>query len=638
MFFSLRHRLLRSVRLLLSLLFLASATILFLGNDGHSPARAPFIALPGTQPTQVGPADNALTCRGCHYYVDSTRSIMIHKDWAGSMMAQSARDPIFYAALTVLAKYRPGDGEWCIRCHSPTGWLAGRSEVFTGQVLSGTDLDGVQCDYCHRAVDPLNPDSTAPPLSLGPVPGYGNAMQVVETSDSIKRGPYADAVVIQHQVHYDHFQETGDFCGVCHDISNPNHVTPDERKFLPPFAYAPIERTYSEWFMSAYAQMGDSGTCQHCHMTDTSGYACKYFAQVPLRDDIARHDLTGGNAFVPAILPDFYITLDTEALRLGTVRAEHTLHRASELAVDAFRSGDSVLARVRITNLTGHKLPTGYPHGRRMWINLIATDLHRDTVFESGMYDPSTGILQRDAACKVYEAVFGLTADTAAQYGLSPGPSFNFLLDDTLFKDNRIPPRGFTNVGFLQRLAQPVAAAYADSQYWDDTWYTLPVTATDVQVFVYYQTISKEYIEFLRDENNGNSYDWNAWGSKLYDSWQSHGRSVPSVLNNASVPVRDSVSAVSDRDRLPVATALHQNYPNPFNPSTTISFILQRTGRVSLTIYSITGEEIARPFDGVRPSGSYRFQFDGSQLPSGVYFYQLRARGFVDTKKMLLIR
>ncbi len=563
---------------------------------------------------------------------------MISEDWAGSMMAQSARDPIFYAALTVLAKYRPGDGEWCIRCHSPTGWLAGRSEVFTGQVLSGTDLDGVQCDYCHRAVDPLNPDSTAPPLTLGPVPGYGNAMQIVEMSDSIKRGPYTDAVVIQHQVHGDPFQETGDFCGVCHDISNPNHISPDERKFLPPYAYAPIERTYSEWFMSAYGQMGDSGTCQHCHMADTAGYACKYFSQVPLRDDIARHDLTGGNTFVPTILADFYSTLDTEALRRGRIRSEATLHRASDLAVDAYRSGDSVLARVRITNLTGHKLPTGYPQGRRMWINLIATDLHQDTVFASGMYDPASGLLQRDSACKVYEAVFGLTADTAANYGLPPGPSFSFLLDDTLFKDNRIPPKGFTNIGFLQRLAQPVAAIYADGQYWDDTWYTLPATATQVQVIVYYQTISKEYIEFLRDENAGNAYDWNMWGSKLYDSWQAHDRSAPIALNTASVPVRDSVLGVSDRDRLPVATALHQNYPNPFNPSTTISFILQRGGHVSLTVYSITGQEVARPVDGVKPSGSYHIQFDGSQLPSGVYFYRLRTNGFIDTKKMLLIR
>ncbi|HUN64459.1 MAG TPA: T9SS type A sorting domain-containing protein [Bacteroidota bacterium] len=614
------------------------ALFLLIGSDSRHPGRSTMILLPGTQPTQIAPIDNALTCRGCHYYVDSTKSVMIHKDWSGSMMAQAARDPIFYASLTVLAKIRPGDGEFCIRCHSPAGWLEGRSEVYTGQVLFGTDLDGVQCDYCHRAVDPLNPDTSIPPMQQGPVPGYGNGMHAVQFSDSIKRGPYRDAVVIQHKVLFDTFQETSNLCGVCHDVSNPNHITPAERSFLPPYAYAPIERTYSEWLMSSYAQLGDGGTCQSCHMRDTTGYACKYFADVKLRPDIARHDLTGGNTFAPDIIPDFYAGLDTDALQRGKMRATAALQRASTLGVTAYHSGDSVLARVRITNLTGHKLPTGYPEGRRMWINLIATDIHHDTVFETGMYDPSTGIFQRDSLAKVYEAVPGLSADTAAAYGLSPGASFHFFVDDTLLKDNRIPPKGFTNIGFLQRLAQPVGIVYADSQYWDDTWYTLPKTATTVSVAVMYQTIRKEYIDFLRDENNGNPNDWNSWGSRLYTSWQNHGRSQPVIMNSATVPVSDSVDAVRNEKALPLSTRLLQNFPNPFNPATTITFMIDRAGPVRLDIFDIRGDLVATPVEGFRPSGSYAVRFDAGRLASGIYFYRLRTPQYNQTRKMLLLK
>jgi hypothetical protein len=612
--------------------------LVFLGNKKGGNTRSPLLALPGTQPVEIALADNAQVCKGCHYYVDSSHSILIHKDWSGSMMAQSARDPIFYAALVAFSKYRQGDGEFCIRCHSPTGWLAGRSEVFTGQVLAGSDLDGVQCDYCHRSVDPLNPDSTVKPLLFGPVPGYGNAMHVMETSDSIKRGPYDSAVVIDHKVKFDPFQESSNLCGVCHDISNPNHITPDERKYLPPYAYAPIERTYSEWFMSSYAQLGNSGTCQSCHMRDTSGYACKYFSLVKFRNDIAQHDLTGGNTFVPDILSDFYDSLDIDALQRGKTRSQAHLQQAADLSVVAYHSGDSILARVRITNLSGHKLPTGYPDGRRMWINLVATDLHHDTIFRTGAYDTSTAILQQDPHVKIYEMIQGLTNDTAANYGLTPGPSFYFFLSDTIFKDNRIPPKGFTNIGFIQRLAQPVASSYADSQYWDDTWYTLPATVTGVTVTLLYQTISKEYIEFLRDQNTGNPYDWNNWGSKLYASWQAHGKSQPVIMNSAYIPVKDSADAVHDDLNLPLVTRLLQNYPNPFNPSTTISFILRKKSHVSLKIYNVVGQEVATLLDGTKTSGSYFIRFDGSNLPSGVYLYRLIADNLSQTHKMILIK
>lgn len=89
---------------------------------------------------------------------------------------------------------------------------------------------------------------------------------------------------------------------------------------------------------------------------------------------------------------------------------------------------------------------------------------------------------------------------------------------------------------------------------------------------------------------------------------------------------------------LPVATELYQNYPNPFNPSTRISYTLKRASLVSLTVYNIQGEEVAKLVDGPQSQGTQSLVFDASSLSSGVYFYRLKAGSEVLTRKMLLIK
>ena len=618
---------------------IVSSILLFSGMIGFSKFEKALIFLPGTQVGTVDPADNVQICQQCHSSNDSARPVTVYKDWSGSMMAHSARDPIFYAALAVANKYNNMNsaGEYCIRCHSPSGWLAGHSENFSGQDLAGTDFDGVQCDYCHRSADPLHPDSTVPYMVFQ-VPGYGNGMHAVQKFSSPKRGPF-DSVSAPHETIYDSFQRTSELCGICHDVSNPHYA--GDRINQAPFEYAPLERTYSEWAMSWYATQNDSGTCQSCHMTVTKGYAC-FFPSAPLRTNLARHDLTGGNTFVPDILPDFWNGLDSTSLIDGKQRAVSTLQRAADLDVAAYHSGDTVIAQVRITNLTGHKLPTGYPDGRRMWINLVGTNTDGDTVFQSGAYQPDSAVLVKDNQLKVYEAIQGLTPYRATIYGLQPGPSFHFGINDTILFDNRIPPKGFTNEKFLLRLAEPVGKSYADSQYWDITHYILPGTASKVTATIFYQTISNEYVKFLRDENVGNLYDWNSWGNNLYNSWRQRGKSQPVAMNTKTETVLDSMMDVRDsEDRLfPSSTMLMQNYPNPFNPTTNFEFRISSHGGefVTLKVYDILGKEIATLVNERKLPGTYTVQFDAGNLSNGVYLYSLSVNGHTQTKKMLLLK
>ncbi len=605
------------------------------------------IFLPGTQPGSVDtiPAGGVTICKQCHYSTSSIRPVMVWKEWSGSMMAHAARDPIFYSALAIANKYASitgnGAGEYCIRCHSPSGWLAGRSEDISGHSLTGTDFDGVQCDYCHRLVDPVNPDSSISPLTF-PVPGYGNGMHVMQRTSEPKRGPF-DSLSAPHETKYDQFQTKSEMCGVCHEVSNPLHTQGQDRIFKSPHEYAPIERTYSEWLMSWYATQGDSGTCQSCHMSKTTGYFCVYSSSPA--QTIATHDLTGGNTFVPDILPDFWPGLDTSALSAGKQRATLMLQRAAELDVNAFRLGDTVYANVRITNLTGHKLPTGYPDGRRMWIQIVGTSATGDTIFQSGEYHQDSAILVHDDQIKVYEALPGITDSTANVYGVQPGPSFHFILNDTIFFDNRIPPKGFTNAGFSSRLASPVGVTYPDSQYWDDTHYILPKEVTSVSAILYYQTISREYIEFLREHNIGNFYDWNNWGDKLYNSWEARGKSRPVAMEMQSVAVADSPSAVSENGGLPAKIHLFQNFPNPFNPITNFEFRIPASsaGRsnfefVSLKIYDMLGKEIAFIVNKNLPPGNHTISWNAGGLPSGIYFYKLTVGKFTETKKMVLMK
>ncbi|MCW8813406.1 MAG: T9SS type A sorting domain-containing protein, partial [Chlorobium sp.] len=83
---------------------------------------------------------------------------------------------------------------------------------------------------------------------------------------------------------------------------------------------------------------------------------------------------------------------------------------------------------------------------------------------------------------------------------------------------------------------------------------------------------------------------------------------------------------------------LEQNYPNPFNPTTTIGFGLQNKSDVKITILNAIGEEVAVLLNEEREAGFHQVEFNAVSLPSGAYFYQLRAGEFIQTKKMILLK
>jgi hypothetical protein len=100
-----------------------------------------------------------------------------------------------------------------------------------------------------------------------------------------------------------------------------------------------------------------------------------------------------------------------------------------------------------------------------------------------------------------------------------------------------------------------------------------------------------------------------------------------------------NVSAVDENTNALVNSfLLYQNFPNPFNPSTRIQYQVSSITYVTLKVYDILGNEVATLVNEEKPAGEYDVQFDGMGLSSGVYFYQLTAGNFIQTKKMILIK
>jgi hypothetical protein len=539
--------------------------------------------LPGTQPGQL--TDTITIPASC----DTCHTEPIYNRWRGSMMSQSGRDPLMWAALAIANQDAPGAGEYCLRCHVSKGWLEGRSDPHDGSALQPADLEaGVACETCHRLVDAIaSPDDEAKDIDAairsqlalsGTLPlttHQGSAMMIVDPADR-RRGPF-DVSPPHGALQTDLMAQTSDsvtrsrLCGTCHNVDNPalswNNNPPGGgppqfwpnsfNQPAPSFAKGklfPLERTFDEWLNSQYATTGvfapqfagekpDGivGACQDCHMPRLTGVAAD-LANPVFRDCqpeptgtgcLPEHEFVGGNAWVPQILQDTRWRLNSAAdaaeLNTTVVRARQFLQKAATMTATLTLSGPTKIATVRVVNQTGHKLPTGYPEGRRMWLNLKAYDGSNKLVYQSGAYNSNTAALTKDTAIKIYEVKLGLTPELATVAGLPAGESFHFVLNNTVIKDNRIPPRGYTQAAFNQPGLRPVGAVYANGQYWDETVYTVPSNTRRIVATLYYQTSSKEYIDFLR--TNGG-----ADGATLGQLWDDL-KSPPEKVATASASI-----------------------------------------------------------------------------------------------------
>ncbi|MBL1215592.1 MAG: T9SS type A sorting domain-containing protein [Ignavibacteriae bacterium] len=117
------------------------------------------------------------------------------------------------------------------------------------------------------------------------------------------------------------------------------------------------------------------------------------------------------------------------------------------------------------------------------------------------------------------------------------------------------------------------------------------------------------------------------------------------ISSNGIVYWRDSLTidlsptdVENEISNQPKDYVLEQNFPNPFNPTTSISYSIPKQSHVNLKVFDVLGNEIAEIVNEEKPIGTFEIEFDASNLVSGIYFYKLRAGGFVETKKMIFLK
>ncbi len=607
------------------------------------------VQLPGTQPGETSGLESPDKCDNCHGGYDPAAEPAWN--WRGSMMAQATRDPLFWATVAIAEQDFDGAGDFCIRCHSPDGWLAGRSTPTDGSGLNQNDLHGVSCDLCHAMVNP--DDSEHPGVQNPPFvaneggEGYYGSGQFVVLGTSHKLGPYSDAKA-RHQSDSSQFHRDSALCGTCHDVSNPvtgdlahNNGAPiplapgafsgvpgapvdDKAAFNnPPYAYGVVERTYSEhvsslwddtpvsdyaslpedlqggiveYVWSAALTAGNGGdyedgttryfTCQTCHMPPVTGAGCNKKG-VPIRDDLPLHDMTGGNYWAPdaiewlddrgrLLLGGGMSGLERAAMADGAVRAEVNLTRAAALKV----TGDVVT----VVNLTGHKLLSGYPEGRRMWLNVRWYDAAGALVEEDGAYGDLEVLIDGvpftvrtlldldEEELRIYEAHGAMTQQWAAQLlalgydpalplgydrvtgavddtlgdlaAESPGEyeeTFHFALNNLYSLDTRIPPYGMSYDQAAERNALPVPPDQYGApgpggvyDHFDALTLSPPAGGTWAEIDLLYQPTSWEYVQFLYLGNDGSVGFLAEEGANLLDAWFGTGMAEPVVMTSAT--------------------------------------------------------------------------------------------------------
>jgi hypothetical protein len=477
----------------------------------------------GTQPGDLDGGALVLggitRCRNCHDR-DITAEPTLYTPfdgWVSTMMANAVRDPLFRAALTVANQDAPGIGSWCLRCHSPAGWVQGNVTP-DGAALYGPDLEGITCEACHRSIVPD-----------GGVPLLGNAQLTWEYGND-KYGPYENISSPAHEGSPSSFTGSSELCGQCHQVQNP----------IGPWRSAdggilaanfPLDTTYEEWKQSGFARdPKDAGfmSCADCHMArfnpDGGGFLVGKLG--PERLAPRRHILVGGNLWglkaVQAANPNLAQWAEqfaeTEALVKQTLAAAAKV----ELVLPTVPVTASVTkVKVKVKNLTGHKLPSGYADGRR-----VVVQLKLDGVPVRGIFDG--GALVDEAQARVYEILHGK---------VGVGPEEHLALHDTVVKDSRIPPRGFV----ATNATRPYGVDWFDlpdggfsNEDSVDLDVQLPDTATDgqslqIEAVLLFQATTPHYVQFLAQENRTDDA-----GRVLLDAWRATGEGAPVELSRAS--------------------------------------------------------------------------------------------------------
>lgn len=403
-------------------------------------------------------------CYGCHgpdelfnyASIDANGTdVNVMDDWRSTMMANSARDPFWRAKVshevTVNPDHQAVLEDKCTSCHAPMGrydkFLMGLGHYsMTELVMDPIAQDGVSCLACHmQGTDSL---------------GLLFSGNLKFDTNNVVYGPYGEvfgapmtSFVGYEPLYSPHINDAG-LCAGCHTLITETadldgNLTGDE--FVE-------QATYHEWLNSVFNTNADPEggvSCQGCHVPriDDAVVISANYLFLQGRSPFGLHHFAGANTYMLELLKDNNAALGLTASSVqfdSTIARTARMLRNNSLLMDTWvsqRDADTAYIEVELTNLAGHKFPSGYP-ARRAFVELAVLNAVGDTLFSSGRWNSAYDVVGHDAEwephydiitqpdqAQIYEMVMGDVngnKTTVLERARSP------------LKDNRLAPLGFT--------------------------------------------------------------------------------------------------------------------------------------------------------------------------------------------------
>jgi hypothetical protein len=471
------------------------------------PRPDPLAPLPLPAPVETSRFRDAEACAQCHLVPDP--ATVLHDAtganvspvllWRSSLMALASRDPYYLAtfaeelALAATDK-RSAIAQSCTRCHGP----AGNEELATtGAALTFDDLvagsspaavlarGGVTCTACHQIAA----------ANLGTESSFTGAFRIDYGRTLF--GRYPDPLtnpmmlIVNYTPTLGSQIENAALCGTCHTVIVPsaNGEVVEQATFL-------------EWRSSSFMTLNQP--CQQCHVptvdannTAISAPVASFPTTLGARSPIGRHVFVGGNSYMLSLLADAVewsgAGISADELTASAARDDAHLATAAKLSVvNAHADAGGLAFAVRVENMTGHKLPTGYP-SRRMWLHVVVT-VGGQVAFESGGGEPGDqphrDTISSPDQVQVWEAVL---------VDAQGNPTHRVLDARRYSKDDRILPAGYAPSSVDRPRTDPVGVV-ADPSFVggrDEVSYTIPGIASNatIDVELLYEAIRPQIVD-----------------------------------------------------------------------------------------------------------------------------------------------
>ena len=502
--------------------------------------------VPNAQPGDSVHFAKSTDCALCHSFSNAAgamrdgtnRNVAPFDLWSGSMMANSAVDPYWKAALSaeVVAtpSQKPHIEEVCSRCHAPMSAPIATSP--NGEVLAflrndhekaALGKDGVSCTVCHQISS----------QNLGTEASFTGGFQLNNKSEIY--GPHANPVTMPMQRHVGYTPTKADhilssaMCATCHTVITESF----DNQGSPTHAQLHEQVPYLEWRNSIFNDEVETNnatarSCQSCHMpqTEVDGNTIstrlahnpggRDFPFLNPRKPYGRHTFAGGNVFMTQLLRDnrqsLGILTPTDAFDRVIAESRKMLQRdTAKLSISSNKTAATpTIVSVTIENLSGHKFPTAYP-SRRAWLEFTVRDDQGWVVFQSGRVNedgqitdernqviatefadgptqPHFDSISSPQQVQIYETLMQDT-EGALTFALLRGSQFK--------KDNRLLPQGWSKQHVHAEATKPIGTeddpSFAAGIDTVNYALQLPSGRYKVETRLLFQSLSSRYIAEL---------------------------------------------------------------------------------------------------------------------------------------------